>query len=120
MTPPARVPQLLKHNPDSRVVNKTILLLPHGATCLCLLPVVIYLPVPSRVRRILKDCILFLKEINVILHIDINMHTQMGHIREKYHFYLTHLMEEECRHIMYIYHELLSKTLKTWLHFVYG
>lgn len=62
----------------------------------------------------------FFKESNVILHIHINMHTQMGHIREKYHFYLRHLTEEECRHIMYIYHELLSKTLKTWLHFVYG
>lgn len=106
-----RRPQLLKHDPGPRVVNKTILLLPCGVTCLCLLPVVIYLPVPSRAG---KDCILI-----VILHIHITMHTQMGHIREKYHFYLRHLMEEECRHVMYIYHEL-SKTLKTWLHFVYG
>lgn len=32
----------------------------------------------------------FFKDSNVILHIHINMHTQMGHIREKYHFYLTH------------------------------
>lgn len=86
--------------------------------CICCLLLFIYL------RQVewegLKDCISFFKDSNVILRIHINMHTQMGHIREIYHFYLTHLMEEDCRHIMYIYHELLSKTFKTWLHFVYG